>query len=161
MSKKYTKKERIAKFWSRVQIKGLLDCWEWTGAKEPRDYGHTQGTRGENTRAHRLSWELTYGVIADDMYVCHKCDNPPCCNPVHLYLGTPKENAQDRDRRKRRRPPKGIDNGRAKLKESDIKEIRSLIAQGITQTVIAKKYGICRGGVSKIKLGKSWSHINQ
>lgn len=79
-------------FWSRVDQSG--DCWEWTGARFPRGYGTTR-FEGKNWYSHRLAWVLTNGPIPAGLQVCHTCDNPPCCRPEHLFLGTIKENLQD------------------------------------------------------------------
>jgi hypothetical protein len=71
-------------------------CLEWTGSRLPRGYGHLKAA-GKDRYAHRLTWELAHGPIPDGMYVCHTCDNPPCCEITHLWLGTPTDNAADRD----------------------------------------------------------------
>jgi hypothetical protein len=77
------------------------ECWEWTGARFPYGYGHIAGSPklGEprNLYAHRVAYELGFGPIPKGLFVCHSCDNPPCCNPKHLWLGTALDNARDRD----------------------------------------------------------------
>lgn len=84
------------RFWSKVNTgDGPDDCWLWEGAKAPFGHGHiTDG--GKTLYTHRLAWELTNGPIPAGLFVCHRCDRPSCCNPAHLYLGTPKDNVQDR-----------------------------------------------------------------
>ena len=86
------------RFWSRV-IKAD-GCWQWTGPTFPFGHGSISA-HGKTTRAHRVSWELHNGPIPVGMHVLHKCDNPPCVNPEHLYLGTNVENTRDRDARRR------------------------------------------------------------
>lgn len=87
--------ERIAQFWAGVK-KAENGCWEWMGTRLPRGYGRTTIIKGgRQMYTHRLAWELTHGPIPDGLFVCHTCDNPPCCNLDHLWLGTIKDNNQD------------------------------------------------------------------
>lgn len=84
-------------------------CLVWTGYRCPKGYGKIRrGGRGTSSAgAHRVAYELTNGTVPDGLYVCHRCDNPPCCNPAHLFLGTPNDNVQDCIQ-KGRRKPRGI-----------------------------------------------------
>ncbi len=74
-------------------------CWEWKAKKDKNGYGIIYATK--NTRAHRFSYELYHGKIFENLIICHKCDNPPCVNPDHLFMGTHKDNAQDRQQKNR------------------------------------------------------------
>lgn len=75
---------------------GADECWPYMGARLPSGYGYVNLRQNGNAYAHRLAFEQAVGPIPDGMYVCHRCDNPPCCNPAHLFLGTPSENCQDK-----------------------------------------------------------------
>ena len=88
------------RFWAKVEKRGPNECWPWRAKRQMRggDYGHF-----ESKLAHRIAFELHYGIAPGNKCVCHSCDNPPCCNPAHLWLGTRKENMDDM-RRKGREP---------------------------------------------------------
>ena len=80
------------RLWERVDRSG--DCWLWTGAITGVGYGHIYAD-GRLAYTHRLAYELTYGPIPEGLFVCHHCDNPPCCRPEHLFLGTAQDNQSD------------------------------------------------------------------
>lgn len=85
------------RLWARVDKSGGPDvCWPWTGARRAEGYGMISDGNGHNTGTHRLAWTFTNGPIPAGLFVCHRCDNPPCCNPAHLFLGTNADNARDR-----------------------------------------------------------------
>lgn len=81
-------------FWKNIDVQGPDDCWDWRRAKTAAGYGRVQ-FQGKSTGTHRVAWELTYGAIPEGMVVCHRCDRPSCCNPAHLWLGTPSQNQFD------------------------------------------------------------------
>lgn len=86
------------RFWKKVDRSGGdLACWPWIGSRQPNGYGkvRVQAIRTAPLQAHRVAWELSHGEIPHGLWVLHRCDNPPCCNPSHLFLGTPKDNTTD------------------------------------------------------------------
>jgi len=148
-------------FWKHVQIGGLEECWPWLLAKSEWGYGRfgPARKRGKSVYAHRTSWELTRGEISLGLEVCHSCDNPSCCNPTHLWLGTHKENMLDQYLKGRGRvaevPISGEDHYRSKLSNDQAREI---MTDPRRQVDIAVEYGISQSQVSKIKLGHTRSH---
>jgi hypothetical protein len=109
--------------------------------------------------AHRYSWERTKGNIAAGLCICHRCDNPPCVNPDHLFLGTHADNVADRDAKGRRPAPKGVVNGMAKLSEDDVRYIRSVPKRYGRNKALAEKFGVSTGQISYILRRKNWGHI--
>jgi len=99
-----TRRSAADRFWEKVDTS--RECWEWTGSKRPLGYGQ-MGIPGTNrpVGAHRISWELHFGPIPDDMFVCHRCDNPKCVRPDHLFLGTPTDNVRDMVAKGRHKTP--------------------------------------------------------
>ena len=93
------------RFWMRVDQSDPDGCWEWQGGRSNRGgYGLVGVGKAKNAKAHRIAYELANGPFDSDLFVCHRCDNPPCCRPDHLFLGTNADNAADRERKGRNRP---------------------------------------------------------
>lgn len=119
-------------------------CWEWTGTVTA-GYGKVAGGYKRPTvYAHRIAWVQANGAIPEGMVVCHSCDNPLCCNPAHLFLGTPLDNMRDRDAKGR---------GFSKITADDVEEIRSRFNAGESQHSLAKKFGVSQSHVSRVVRG--------
>ncbi len=152
------------RFWSRVDIREPHECWEWKAYRDPLGYGRFRmdGTR-QPTTAHRASWEISFGPIGDTrLFVCHHCDNPPCVNPDHLFLGTQKDNLIDMDSKGRRGnyDHSGEGNPAAKLTREDVIEIRRLLALGEMQKDVADKFRVSRSLISGISRNIVWRKVS-
>ena len=146
-----------------MEINKTTGCWEWQGSKRS-GYGRmiigsrTDGTR-KTVSTHRLSYELNYGEIPQGMEICHKCDNPCCINPDHLFAGTRQDNIDDRERKGRNNPPKGEKHAKAKLTERDVIDIRNKRAAGKSFGKLAKEYGVHKKTIQNAVSGKSWGFL--
>ena len=133
-------------------------CWEWKKSCHKQGYGNFPYKR-KVLLAHRASWILFKGILDDKILVCHKCDNPPCCNPDHLFLGTDKDNVKDGFSKGRIKRKKGEQHYFHKLKEEDILIIRKMALAGDTFKEIAKKFSVHRTCIGSVVNRKSWKHI--
>ena len=134
-------------------------CWLWTKYKNKKGYGQFAVTSNNIQQAHRISYELYYGEFDNNLFVCHKCDNPSCVNPDHLFLGTPQDNMTDKVKKSRQSNLIGSYNPNHKLIEEDIIEIKNLLLSGMKQKEIAQKYNVDRMTIYYIKYNKTWKHI--
>lgn len=155
------------RFESKVDRSGGPDaCHIWTAGRS-NGYGRFWGGEyriGNKPRlvlAHRWAYEHFVGPIPEGLSVLHRCDNPPCVNPAHLWLGTKADNNADRSIKGRDAHPQGEQNGRSKLTEDDVREIRRRYSQGEYQRVIAADYGLGQTTVSGIVRSVSWAHIEE
>ena len=106
-------------------------------------------------RAHRVAWVLYRGKIPRGKKVLHRCDNPPCCNPEHLFLGTQADNVADMVTKGRR----ARNVGTQKLSMTDIVSIRAMAASGAKQTQLAELYGVNQPHISRVVRRESWKHV--
>lgn len=132
-------------------------CWEWTRNRDQDGYGIiTVG--GHNTKVHRLFYKLFVGRLYNLQLVCHHCDNPPCCNPEHLFKGTPAKNHHDA--MKKWRHTFGIRHYNSKFNEKRVRALRTDYASGsYTHTGLANKYGVARSTIYNILHGITWGHV--
>jgi len=134
-------------------------CWVWKGYVSKFGYALSDYD-GKAVKAHRISYIIYKGEIPKNLQICHTCDNRACVNPEHLYLGTAKDNARDRDTRGRKASTLGSKNGANKLNEIQVVEIKKMLNEGMLQTEIAKVFNVTKANIWCIKHGLSWSHVN-
>lgn len=145
------------RFWARVSRSG--ECWEWTGGADRCGYGRLK-VDGRYQKAHRYSWVLANGPIPDGLYICHRCDNPPCVRPDHLFLGDAASNAADCVSKGRQARTSGEKSGHHKLTSEQVQLIRRMHAiSPINQAATARKYGVHRITIHDIIYRVNWRHI--
>lgn len=145
-----------ADFEARYVKRGPNDCWEWIGTIEKGGYGVLQIEK-KQWRAHRYAYVRLHGAIPDNLLVCHRCNNPLCVNPAHLYVGTSQDNSNDTAAAG---SLKGTRNGRAKITAEDVVKIRELYAyEDRSQHWLAQRYGLKQTHISEIVTGKQWVHV--
>ncbi len=157
-----------AQFWAKIDLQGENGCWLWTGTKNGRGYGllrvddRTPGTKRKQALAHRFAWEFVHGPIPAGMEVCHNCpagDNPTCCNPAHLFLGTHAENMKDAARKGQL--PHGERSGAFvhKLNEWQVVGIMARRLQGVSRAAVAREFSVAPNSVFQIEHGKTWRRL--
>lgn len=155
--------ERIA---SKIEVDPQSGCWNWTAAKIKGGYGAISAERSRKvTIAHRVSYEHHIGPVPVGMLVLHRCDNPGCINPSHLFLGTHAENMADMSAKRRNHTPRWPMGYRRKVTEDQKSEMRGLVQSGVPIKQIAAKFGVDRrlvrkyAGASQARThnGASWS----
>lgn len=155
------------RFWHHIDKDGpnhptLGKCWVWVGCRDKLGYGYIGGIHVPERRVYRYSWQLHFGPIPDGLCVLHACDNPPCVNPSHLFLGTRTDNNLDRQRKGRHGDRKGQKNGRAKLTDGQVAEIRRRYVPGCLKNsgaALAREFGVGTSTVWRVVHGKHWRHV--
>lgn len=138
-------------------------CWRWTGALDDKGYGVSsrRGVKPKKIRANRHAWLLNVGPIPDGLHVLHKCDNPPCVRPDHLFLGTNTDNCRDKIAKGREAAHvrKGAGHWASKLTKQDVIAVRFLLAMGHRKVDLARAFGVSGTAIRYVEIGKNWGHF--
>lgn len=145
-----------------IESPGRLGCWEWPNVLNNMGYGRTTVTiNGKyiSKFVHRIMSEIVNGPTK--LCVCHRCDNPKCCNPDHLFIGTVKDNVQDMIAKGRKSTvaARGEQAGLAKLTTEQVIEARIMQMGGISGRAISRYYGVSKNAISSILSGRTWNHV--
>lgn len=166
------------RFEAKYEKRSPDECWPWRAATTDRGYGACRlGSRPDGSRgtfyAHRIAWTFANGPIPDGLFVCHHCDNPACCNPAHLFVGTNTDNLRDAAQKGRTargersgthtHPEsvlRGERNGNATLTAQKVRDIRRRYAAGnVGQRALAKAFGVSRSLIGHVVHRRAWAHI--
>jgi hypothetical protein len=142
-------------FWPRVAVGKPNECWEWLGPRHKRGYGRLNWM-GKANKAHRVAMSLTDGDWNSPLHVLHHCDNPPCCNPAHLWRGTNRENYDDMASKGRRAILRGEEHGMAKLTADQVRYIRTSPKFG---SELARELGVSDTLIYHIIKRRKWKHV--
>lgn len=146
------------KFWAKVEKTD--DCWLWTGSTNYAGYGVFYPQKHRSILAHRRAYAQTYGKLSDDVCVLHKCDNPPCVNPDHLFAGTRGDNIMDMVSKGRNRHLKGIHHPHAKLNPDIVRDMRIFYDGGFSYRDIGEMLGLHHSTVARIINKETWRHVD-
>lgn len=148
-----TRRQMEDRFWSKVDVRGPDECWLWRGWRNQNGHGQFSLDGQRRMPAHVVAWVLTHGRPLPASKPCglHRCDNPPCCNPAHVFPGTNRDNIADRH--SKRRDAKGDYHGMTKIPEAAIPVIRQRLASGERIAAVALDYGVAYVTIQSIKSG--------
>jgi hypothetical protein len=162
----------IARFDARVNRSGGPDaCWPWMGRRERAGYGNfdvaSNGARALSTKAHRVALAIAGREPRPEEYGCHHCDNPPCCNPAHLFVGTNRDNQADARAKGRvgelthpERWARGEHNGFARLTEDQVRAIRAAyVPYRVSYPVLARRFGVAVSTIRLVIHRETWAHV--
>jgi len=158
----YKRTAPAERFWRQVDRSGGPDaCWPYLGTKTDKGYGvfRIDSKPGGRLGAHRFALQQALGRdISDGSFACHRCDNPSCCNPAHLFEGTQVDNMADMKRKGRAPDPRRIGGPRT-LTEDQVREIRSRCERGEKHQEIADAFGVTRTLITQIRSRRKWAHV--
>jgi len=155
--------DTLDRFWAKVERRGPDECWPWRGAANFKGYGRFYLAGGPFVQSTRYSYELAHGPIPVGAHMLHRCDNPPCVNPAHLFVGDPRANMADCMRKGRNYPPPhhlGERNHAAKLSVEQVRDIRRRAELGEQRKDIAAVYNVAPANVSQIVLRRTWKEVS-
>ena len=145
------------RFMDKFEIDEKTGCWIWTASRDKDGYGFLK-FRGKQDKAHRVAWVLYRGEIPAGLIVCHTCDNPPCVNPEHLFIGTQKDNAMDKVGKNRSCYGERVNT--SKLNPTTVIRIRQLYKTGkYSQDRLAKLFGVYQSTIGRIVRGDTWKRV--
>jgi hypothetical protein len=148
------------RYLAKVDKRGANECWPWSAGCYRNGYGQFGVSKEQRSvLAHRFGYQLLVGPIPEGLRVCHTCDNPPCQNPAHWFLGTAGDNSADMVAKDRTNPARGERNGSARLTEADVIEIRRRHQAGELARDIAASYGLGVTYISKVAHGERWANV--
>jgi len=159
MQPQYTSSD-VSRFWSKVnRTDNPAECWEWTAYKDRHGYGQFGVSNPRRVEySNRTAWAITNGPIPDGMHICHRCDNPSCCNPAHLFLGTAADNMVDAATKGRM--PRGEVHHSAKLTDDQVTAIRAVYATGTeSQVTLAARFRVSSSVINEVIHGIAWQHV--
>jgi hypothetical protein len=152
-----TLEERV---WTRVDVRGPDDCWLWTGTDHSNGGYGRLGWEGKHLQASRAVWWLTHGELPPPrVFICHTCDNPPCCNPAHLFRGDAVANNADKLAKGRQVNLFGESNPSARLTEDDVREMRAAHAAGESVPSLARRFDYNDSNLRRIIKRELWKHV--
>lgn len=153
------------RFWSKVDKSGGPEaCWPWTASCDKRNRYGKFWQDGGMRPAHIVAYEEAHGPVPQGMKVLHRCDNPPCCNQLHLFTGTQADNVADMDAKGRRNPTKGSAHHKAKLTEAQVSEIRKRYVPHCPvngQAAMAREFNVARNTIIRAMNGENWQHVEE
>lgn len=152
-----------ARFWSHVDKRGPGECWEWKLSRNPKGYGQFGGHLANGKQwmclASRYAYFSHYGISGTPLLVLHSCDNPPCCNPAHLRLGTVQDNSDDMVCRERNE--RGSEHHQAKLTEQAVQVLETMWRSGLyTQAQLAEHFQVNQSQISRAINRRRWKHVD-